>query len=254
MQPPEITTLPARFPGFARKTWIDLLSQIFPGIAVAPLGFVTAGEVIDLHSIGAGDDSWIKCGDAIKLLDRDARPIRVGGRDYTIVTVMIEDECVGPIALFDDKGKLVDAVNIRGDQHVSFSGEYVRPLGPDGALVTASLWHDNSSQSCDISSLILARPEGLSSLGDVLAFGSRDCRDQFTERTKIGLTASVPMTRIDAAITRRTVRYADDCETKLGRELKTTFNGYWLRDAKKNGYEAHTKELKSLADWNEKHF
>ena len=50
----------------------------------------------------------------------------LAARDYTIVTVMIEDECVGPIALFDDKGKLVDAVNIRGDQHVSFSGEYVR--------------------------------------------------------------------------------------------------------------------------------
>jgi hypothetical protein len=96
------------------------------------LGYATAGEVIDLRSIGAGDDSWIKCGDTIKLLDRDARPIRLGGRDYTIVTVMVEDECVGPIALFDDKGKLVDAVNIRGDQHVSFSGEYVRPLGSHG--------------------------------------------------------------------------------------------------------------------------
>ena len=147
-------------PGIARKTWIDLLSQIFPGIAVAPLGFATAREVIDLRSVGAGDDSWIKCGDAINcatgMRDRSA----LAARDYTIVTVMIEDECVGPIALFDDKGKLVDAVNIRGDQHVSFSGEYVRPLGPDGALVTASLWHDNSSQSYDISSLILARPEG----------------------------------------------------------------------------------------------
>ena len=147
-------------PGVAGKTWIDLLSQIFPSIAVAPSGYATAGEVIDLPSIGAGDDSWIQCGDVIKLLDRDARPIHLGGRDYTIATVMIEDDCVGPIALFDDKGKLVDAVNIRGDQHVSFSGEYVRPLGPDGALVTASLRHDNSSQSYDISSLILARPEG----------------------------------------------------------------------------------------------
>ena len=69
-------------PGVAGKTWIDLLSQIFPGIAVALLGYATAGGVIDLRSIGAGDDSWIKCGDAIKLLDRDARPIRLGGRDY----------------------------------------------------------------------------------------------------------------------------------------------------------------------------
>jgi len=241
-------------PGVAGKTWIDLLSQIFPSIAVAPSGYATAGEVIDLPSIGAGDDSWIQCGDVIKLLDRDARPIRLGGRDYTIATVMIEDDCVGPIALFDDKGKLVDAVNIRGDQHVSFSGEYVRPLGPDGALVTASLRHDNSSQSYDISSLILARPGGLSSIGYVLAFGSRDCRDRFTEETKIGLTASVPMARINVAITRRTVKYADDCETRLGREVKTTFKGYWRWDAKKNVYEAHTKELNSLADWNEKHF
>src|SRR5215470_3983952 len=80
-------------PGVAGKTWIDLLSQIFPGIAVVPLGYATAGEVIDLRSIGAGDDSWIQCGDAIKLLDRDARPIRLGARDYTIVTVMIEDDC-----------------------------------------------------------------------------------------------------------------------------------------------------------------
>jgi hypothetical protein len=97
-------------PGVAGKTWIDLLSQIFPGIAVALMGYATAGEVIGLRSIGAGDDSWIKGGDAIKLLDRDARPIRLGGRDYTIVTVMVEDECVGPTALFDDKGKLDDHV------------------------------------------------------------------------------------------------------------------------------------------------
>jgi hypothetical protein len=126
-------------PGSAGKTWIDLLSQIFPDIVVDPRGYATASKVIDLRSIGAGDESWVQCGDTIRFQDRDARPVRLAGRGYLIVTVMIEDDCVGPLALFDDAGKLVDAVNVRGDQHVSFSGDYVRPLGPEGALVIASL-------------------------------------------------------------------------------------------------------------------
>jgi len=242
-------------PGLAGKTWVDVLSQIFPDIAVMDRGYATATEVIDLRSIGPGDDSWVKCGDEIKFLDFDARPVRLSGQDYVIVTVMIEDDCVGPIGLFDAAGKLVDAVNIRGDQHVSFSGDYVRPLGSDGALVIASLWHDNSDQSYDITSLVLAKPGGFSVIGEVLAFGSRDCRSQFTEEAKIDLARGTgPMLRIDGAVTRRAQRLAADCETRTGPESKTTFNGYWRWNAKKSAYEPHTRELDLLDKWNEKRF
>lgn len=242
-------------PGLAGKTWVDVLSQIFPDIAATDRGYASATEVIDLRSIGPGDDSWVKCGDKIEFVDRDARPVRLSGRDFVIVTLTIEDECVGPIALFDASGTLVDAVNIRGDQHVSFAGDYVRPLGPDGALVIASLWHDNSSQSYDITSLVLARSDGFSSIGGLLAFGSRDCRSQFIEGAKIDPALGTgPMLRIDAAVTRRTQRLAADCETKIGPEAVTTFNGYWRWNAKQGAYEAHTRELDLLDKWNEKHF
>jgi hypothetical protein len=247
-------------PGVPGKTWLDLLSQIFPDIAEAPRGYATASEVIDLRSIGAGDESWVKCDDTISFLDRDARPVRLSGQDYVIVTVTIEDDCVGPIGLFDAAGKLVDAVNVRGDQHVSFSGDYVRPLGPDGALVIASLWHDNSSQSYDITSLILARPGGLTAIDNALALGSRICGDDKPGELLLENSAVrvVPDGRRFARIeieTRRSVqKLDDDCETKIGREVKTTFDGYWRWDPKKDAYEPHTKELKSLDDWNEKHF
>ena len=242
-------------PGLGGKNWVDVLSQIFPDIAVTERGYASATEVIDLRSIGPGDDSWVKCGDEIKFLDRDARRVRLSGQDYVIVTVMIEDDCVGPIGLFDAAGKLVDAVNIRGDQHVSFSGDYVRPLGSDGALVIASLWHDNSDQSYDITSLLLAKPGGFSVIGEVLAFGSRDCRSQFTEEAKLDLAPRTgPMLRIDGAVTRRAQRLAADCETKTGPESKTTFNGYWRWNARKAAYEPHTHELDLLDKWNEKRF
>jgi hypothetical protein len=142
---------------------------------------------------------------------------------------------------------------------VSFSGDYVRRLGPDGALVVASLWHDNSSQSYDIKSLVLARPEGPSSIGDVLALGSRICNDKsgelVAEESTVRVTPDgMPLARIDVEVRRGIQKFTGDCETKLGREAKTTFNGYWRWDAKKAAYEPHTKELNIFADWNQKHF
>jgi hypothetical protein len=244
-------------PGAGGKTWIDLLSQVFPDIAATDDGNAEATQLIDLRSIGAGDDSWVQCGDKIRFQDRDARAIHLDGRDYLIVTVDIEDDCVGLIALFDAAGKLIDAVNVKGDQHVSFSGDYARPLGPGGALVLASLWHDNSAQSYDITSLILARPNGLSSIGDVLALGSHDCggkaNSMFTEEATVRVVPDGnPLARIEVAVSREMNKLADDCETKLGREIKTTFNGYWRWSAGKGVYEPHIDELKKLDDWNEK--
>jgi hypothetical protein len=249
-------------PGLPGKTWIDLLTQIFPDIAATPRGYAEASEVIDLRSIGAGDESWVRCGDKIGFYTRDGRPVRLAGRDYLIVTVLLEDDCVGPLALFDDAGELVDAVNVKGDQHVSFSDDYVRPLGPNGALVIASLWHDNSSMSYDISSLLLATPAGFSTIGNVLALGSRMCGEDgkngelLLEESKIRVVPNGdPLARIDAAVTRSLQRLdADDCKTKIGHEVKTTFDGYWRWNVSKRAYEAHTREIDLLDKWNEKHF
>ncbi len=62
-------------PGIPGKTWIDVLSQIFPDIAASSHGEATASEINDLRSIGMGDEAWIKCVDNIHFLDRNARPI-----------------------------------------------------------------------------------------------------------------------------------------------------------------------------------
>jgi len=254
----------AEVTGLPGKTWIDLLSQIFPDIAPSSLDYATASKLIDLRSIGAGDDSWVQCGDTIRFQDRDVRPVRLAGRNYFIVTVMIEDDCVGPLALFDATGKLVDAVNVKGDQHVSFAGDYVRQLGADGALVIASLWHDNSSQSYDISSLVLATPKGFASIGDILALGSHECGDGETHKPgELLQEESIvrvvpngdPLARIEAEV-KRTVQKLDpeDWETTIGRPVRTSFSGYWRWNAAKKAYDAHIMELGVLADWTEKHF
>jgi hypothetical protein len=73
-------------PGASGKTWIDLLSQVFPDIAATPEGNAVASDIIDLRSIGTGDDSWVKCADKIELRDPDAQRVRLANRDFLVVT------------------------------------------------------------------------------------------------------------------------------------------------------------------------
>src|SRR4029077_8785541 len=135
--PPPIDDLAASIPEMPGKTWLDLLRQLFPDITEAQTVSIgaTASAIIPLRSIGAADEGWLQCDGGIKIRNLDARPAQLAGRRYLVVTVEIPNDCAGLLALFDETGKLVDAVNVKGDQHVSFSGEYVRPLGTGGALV-----------------------------------------------------------------------------------------------------------------------
>jgi hypothetical protein len=239
-------------PDMTGKIWADLLTQLFPDITASdePNIVATATEMNDVRSIGVADDSWNFCGETTALKDFDAQMVRLGDQRRWIVTVTMADECASLLALFDEAGKLVDAVNVRGDQHVSL--EAFRPLGPTGALGIAWNWHDNSDQSYDDPMLVLVKADGFSSIGNLPAFGSRSCRDQFTEEPIITIKPATPMARIDAQIKRRTQKFAADCETKIGRETLVTFDGYWRWNAEKNIYEPHTKELDLLSDWNRK--
>jgi hypothetical protein len=254
--PPPIDDFTAAVPDMPGTTWLDLLRPLFPGIAEATTmsAAATATGMIDLRSIGAGDDSWAQCGDKIELRSLDARPIQLGDKRRLVVTVSFADDCTGLLALFDAAGKLIDAVNVKGDQHVSFGDDYVRPLGAAGALVIASNWHDNSNQSYDIATLVLAKPDGFTSIGDVLAFGSRSCRDRFTEETVIRTAPAAPMARIDALVKRREQKFAADCDTKRGPETVRVFTGNWRWNAAKSAYEAHTAQLDALAKSNAKDF
>ena len=242
--------------GASDKTALDLLRQLFPDIE-ARTGSNSIGsetQMIDLRSIGAADDSWIGCGDHIDIEYAHAHPLQLAGQQRIVVVVALTDECAAPLAMFDGDGKLIDAVNLRGDQHLSFSGDYVRPLGSAGALIIGHNWHDNSDQSYDQDSLILVKPDGFSALGNVLAFGNRDCRSQFTEDATISTVPAKPMARIEVAIKREARKFAEDCTTQVGRKVTTTFNGYWRWNTSKGAYEPHTHELDLLADWNQKYF
>lgn len=250
----DIIDLTQPIAGTSDKTGLDLLRQLFPDLDPSsdPRLVASATQMIDLRSIGAGDDSWIGCGDRIDIEGLEAHPLHLGDQTRVILVPALDDQCAVPLAMFDRDGKLIDAINVKGDQHAS--GDTPRPLGAAGALIIAHNWHDNSSQSYDADSLILAKADGFSAIGNIFAFGSHDCRGQFTEDAVITMVPAKPMARIEVAVTREARKFAKDCETQLGRKVTTTFNGSWRWNVKKGAYEPHTRELDLLADWNQKQF
>jgi hypothetical protein len=256
-KPPPVDDLAAAVPDVPGKTWLDLLREIFPDIAEPKdaRAAATASETIDLRSIGSGDESWGNCGDHIEITKLNFQAVRISGQTRLIVVPSFADNCLGLVALFDGDGKIVDAVNLQGDQHISFIDDYVRPLGPEGVLVTGWNWHDNSDQSYDDAELVIAKADGLTSIDGVFAFGSRDCRSQFTESPTIRVVPrSGTMARIEASVRRESKKFAEDCNTQVGKTVTTTFDAYWRWNAAKREYEPHTREFKILDKWNAKRF
>lgn len=137
---------------------------------------------------------------------------------------------------------------------MSFSGDYVRPLGPDGALVIVSNWDDNSSKSYDDTMLLLAGDK-FSMIGDVFAFGERSCRERMTQDALIRVVPDHgPFARMLAEVKRSIQKLAPDCEAKQGKPVKKIFRGDWRWDPKEGGYQANKQQLDSLASENQKRF
>ena len=219
-------------PGVPGKSWLDLMGQVFTGLEASNEPNVAAkatGLVDKVHSVAGADDSWVSCRDQIKIASLEVYPLRLGGEQRLVAAPSFADKCATLVALFDDKGVLIDVINLSGDQHGGLGTNFLTPLGPAGALVTASTWHDNSSQSYDETILVLVKPDGFSSIGVVLTVGTHSCGRQFTEEAEVGTAPGTgPMRRIDAAITRETQHFGTDCETKIGRMVKMTFRGLAL--------------------------
>jgi len=93
--PTPISDFTAAVPNMPGKTWLDLLRQLFPDVAVSSrFGLAAvATKVAPLRSIGSADDDWVQCGDHIEFRTLDARPVRLADRWYRIVTLAVPDDC-----------------------------------------------------------------------------------------------------------------------------------------------------------------
>jgi hypothetical protein len=169
----------AAVPGIPGKTWMDLLRQVFPDIALGPKNEAIVRGNIALRPIEKDGVFTDDCPDELKLSSLEVSQARIADKPRLIVGIATDgDSCVAPLVLFEGsgEGKLLDAVNVKQDKNYSFGRDFTRSLGPNGQLAVVTSFHINAGEGYDIEALILATADKLSSIDPIFAKSETDCR------------------------------------------------------------------------------
>jgi hypothetical protein len=256
----EIKDLDAPVPGLSGRTWADVVRRIVSDARPTGDPFVkmTGREGIELRSLDGGESKpqWDK---DIRITGVLAEPVIISGRNRLIVSLRLkaEDTGVAPLVLMEGEGegRVLDALDVATDMHTSFEEPLTRRLGADGVLVVVKGWHDNSSQSYDIRSLVMAGPEKFTRIGSVSSFGEGTCDRKMTQTARIDTKPAQPFAEIRVSVTRKTSKLRrSDCETVIGKPKTEVIRGSFRWDPARNAYVGDTKALERLAKENEERF
>jgi hypothetical protein len=200
---------------------------------------VEATRMATVRSLAPADDRWIMCGDNWDL-GVEAESYRLAGKYRLIVLITGSDDCADIVALFDEKGKLVDAANVKSDRYTVLMGGEVRPLGRGGALLVVESAPEVTGKTGSDTGLVLIKAGGFAAIADIPRVNSRKCREEVGEGVHVEVAREGgPMARIDVEMRRSVRQFAEDCRTKIGTEAVTIFKGYWSWNAASGAYEPH---------------
>lgn len=232
-------------------TWADWMRSLFPGLALEP---ASADDKTSAHYIvhrskpiralegeafGDGDCD----GAPIQHLDIDR--MQVSNQTRYVVGVTMTNECAAILALFDGRGDALDSVDVRRDRSTVFGERFVQSLGPEASLVTVANFHTGAGAGGDETALILADKDKLSLITTIFGDYAVICdsvRNDYRGHNT-GLTAIVTPDygdhdRIVTYVKTVTTRYADDCQTPLGRPGIAIDQTVWRWNYLKRVYEA----------------
>jgi hypothetical protein len=230
----------AAVPGVPGKTWMDLLRQVFPDIALGPKNEAVVRGDIALRPIEQDGVFTDECPDELKLSALEFSEARIAEKRRLIVGIATEgDVCAAPLALFEGsgEGKLLDAVNVKQDKNYSFSRDFTRALGPDGQLLVVTSFHINAGDGYGIETLILATTDKLLSIGSVFAKSEMDCRRSVSQEATVSIAPDYgPFARITGYVKTATRRLASDCQTPRGKEMIAITRTDWRWNAARRAY------------------
>lgn len=230
----------AAVPGIPGKTWMDLLRQVFPDIALGPKNEAIVRGDIALRPIEKDGVFTDDCPDELKLGSLEVSQARIADKPRLIVGIATDgDSCVAPLVLFEGsgEGKLLDAVNVKQDKNYSFGRDFTRSLGPNGQLAVVTSFHINAGEGYDIETLILATADKLSSIDSIFAKSETDCRRSVSREATVGIAPDHgPFARITGYVKTATRRLAPDCQTPQGKEMIAIARTDWRWNAARRAY------------------
>jgi hypothetical protein len=243
-------------PGHPGVTYLDLLRQALPGLALNPADNEYEAHLKKPLPHLAGADFQTDPPDPVTVSAFEVQTIHAGGKTRLLLLAELgpaEDSADGValLALYDDaaRPRLLDAVDAGVDRETGFDEHPLLPLGPgDDAVLTYSE-HFNSDQTYSGRLLFFVRGDRLRLIDDISAFSDRFCgyeRDEtpvFATRPDPG----APHPEIDVTVTEDLKHVDEDCSDDVIPDAYTrSFHASYRWDAAKGDYVRSQSDLDKL--------
>lgn len=261
---PERVELDAPVPGLS-ATYLDLAKRIVPDLAKTDgagwQGFTldeTTAQKLDLD-IDWPDGLTIENVEVIDLSSAAHPNIAVlfdfggPGGDPAAPALLVLYSFDGSPGLLP---KLRDVLNVGLDRDTGFPDAALQPLGPQSQLIVVSNSHWNSQQSYRDLTLVLAQPDRLQIIDDVMTFSETLCGLRRTQEPHISVKkeATMPMAAIRVDVLLHDEPIKERCTEKAVARRDRTIGATYRWNKVGGRYEPDSAALERLALENEKRF
>ena len=240
---PEVTDA---LPGHLGLTYLSLLSQAIPGLAMNPASKQVEGHLTSLRHImgkaAAGDPP-----DPVVVDFLEVRHIKAGGRPRLVVLANLgqaEDSAQSTtlLALYDDapRPKLLDAVDVGVDKETGFNEDPSQiALRPgDDALVTYSE-HGNSNQGYANRLVIYVLGDRFRLLDSFFTLSDVTCGYRREEKPSFRTTPAAPYATLEVTVTEKLTHLDEPCDAPPPATYTRTYRATYHWDAAKGAFVGH---------------
>jgi hypothetical protein len=249
-------------PGHPGVTYLDLLTQAVPGLALNPADKAYEAHLQKPLPHIAGRTFQSDAPDPVSVSYFEVQTIHAGGKARLLLLTDLgqaEDSAYGValLALYDDapQPKLLDAQDVAVDKDTGFDQRPLLPLTPADDVVVTYSEHFNSDQTYSGRLLILVRDDRLQLIDDIATFSDRFCGYERDEApvfaTRPGRNAAA-YPEIDVTVTEALKHTSEDCPDDVIPPTYTrTFHAAYRWDAAKGDYVEGASDLDKLDQENQ---
>jgi len=246
-----------RVPGHAGLTYLDLVRQAVPDLALSPDDHRVEGHLATRPRALVGQGPASASPLRVELGGMEAVRIRAGGKPRLALLAELGADPSQPFSvllLFDDSGPsptLLDVAEVGVDKFTNFHDQPPIPLSADDDALVADSEHDTDDQAFSARLLVFVQNDRFQLIDRFALLADSGCNWSRTETPVFSARriAGSPYAEIDVTVTETLLSRPDVCG-HAPKPITSTFLAAWRWDAAASAFVAHRGALDDLAKLN----
>ena len=248
-------------PGHPGVTFVDLLAQMVPGLALADTGASAPAPPEPFRHI-AGPDNEGEPPDQLQVDSLEPLALEVDGKkriaivaDFGAAQDRVAD--ITLLGLFDDGAmpKLLDFADVGLDRFSGFASVPSFRIGPHDEAISLDSSHSNSSESYEQPMLIFIQADKLTLIDSYFVFGERECNFQQDQELAVKELPDSRLLhwsfRVEVTQTRSKTKGEDCPEPTPSQSVTKVYSATYVWSPKRQNFVTTSRQLDQLAKEND---